>query len=98
MHDELEASMGELEDFEKEDGSTPLKYKPDIETSLDFVAEEDEVESESSSDDDEDEMDVVKVVGEGSYPVDNVKCYLRDIGKIPLLNKKTESVIAGQEG
>ena len=25
---------------------------------------------------------------------DGVKCYLRDIGKIPLLNKKTETVIA----
>lgn len=94
MHDELEASMGELDDFEKEEGASPLKYKPDIETSLDFSAEDEEEESESSEEDDE--MDVVKVLGEGSYPVDNVKCYLRDIGKIPLLNKKTESVIAEQ--
>lgn len=95
MHDELEASMGELEDFEKDDASAAaLKYTPDLETSLDFVAEEDDAEAES--DEEEEEADVVKVVGEGSYPVDNVKCYLRDIGKIPLLNKKTESVIAEQ--
>ena len=31
-----------------------------------------------------------------SQITDAVKCYLRDIGKIPLLNKKTETVIAEQ--
>jgi len=94
MHDELEASMSELEDFEKEEATAATLKYPDLETSLDFVAEEDEIEAES--DEEEEEADIVKVVGEGSYPVDNVKCYLRDIGKIPLLNKKTESVIAEQ--
>lgn len=45
-----------------------------------------------SSDNDEDEEQ--KTTLEAGYPTDGVKCYLRDIGKIPLLNKKTETVIA----
>ena len=43
-----------------------------------------------------DEREVVKEIGEAAHIADGVKCYLRDIGKIPLLNKKTESVIADQ--
>ena len=49
-------------------------------------AEEQEAESE------EEEEEVAKA--EGPHISDAVKCYLRDIGKIPLLNKTTEKTIA----
>ncbi len=41
----------------------------------------------------EEEEETLKT-SEGTQLADGVKCYLRDIGKIPLLNKKTEKVIA----
>jgi RNA polymerase primary sigma factor len=44
--------------------------------------------------DEEDEEE--EEVAETPVLTDNVKSYLRDIGKIPLLNKKTEGVIAAQ--
>ena len=37
---------------------------------------------------DGDESEVVKEVGEATHIADGVKCYLRDIGKIPLLIKR----------
>lgn len=43
-------------------------------------------------DDDDDEDETIK--SEATQISDGVKCYLRDIGKIPLLNKETESKIA----
>ncbi len=50
--------------------------------------------------DDEDEQEVkeerITVRSGAAQITDPVKCYLRDIGKIPLLNKKTEAVIAKQ--
>lgn len=42
---------------------------------------------------DEDEEEVLRTADSAQIS-DGVKCYLRDIGKIPLLNKKTEKVIA----
>jgi RNA polymerase primary sigma factor len=51
--------------------------------------EEDEDEFEDTDDDDE-----VRQAPGATQLVDSVKSYLRDIGKIPLLNKKTETVIA----
>ena len=51
--------------------------------------DEDEGEEEAE----EEEKEVTREAG-SSQITDPVKCYLRDIGKIPLLNKKTETVIA----
>lgn len=51
------------------------------------VIPEDEEEEEESDDEE------IRT-SEPSQIADGVKCYLRDIGKIPLLNKKTEKVIA----
>lgn len=48
----------------------------------------------NSSDSEEDEKEVVKETT--AQLTDGVKSYLRDIGKIPLLNKKTETVIANK--
>ena len=51
-----------------------------------------------TEDDDEPEVKEERItVRAGAAQItDPVKCYLRDIGKIPLLNKKTEAVIAKQ--
>ena len=50
---------------------------------------------DDSDDDNEDTTkESVKEFADTSQISDSVKCYLRDIGKIPLLNKKTETIIA----
>lgn len=49
---------------------------------------------EDEEDDDADRDEEIVRTSEPSQIADGVKCYLRDIGKIPLLNKKTEKVIA----
>ncbi len=90
MQEELEPDAA-LEDYEKDESKIHIKSQ--IETSLDYVAEEEEAEE---GEEPEDGRDVVKEVGEAAHIADGVKCYLRDIGKIPLLNKKTETVIAEQ--
>lgn len=92
MLDELEADVANFEDFEKEESVT-IDFKGHIEGPLDLVGDEEEIEEAGPDDDD---AEIVKEAGESSYSADGVKCYLRDIGKIPLLNKKTESVIADQ--
>lgn len=52
--------------------------------------DEESVEVASAAEEEEEEVKTVEV----AQIADGVKCYLRDIGKIPLLNKKTEKVIA----
>lgn len=76
--------------YEKEDNIAKAHIKSHIESSLDYT-DEDELESE---DEDEDERDLVREASESAHISDGVKAYLRDIGKIPLLNKKTESIIS----
>ena len=50
---------------------------------------------EEDDDDDDKKEHVRKTMGGSSAQItDPVKCYLRDIGKIPLLNKKTEALIS----
>lgn len=56
--------------------------------SITAVIPEDEEEEDAERDE-----DVIRT-SEPSQIADGVKCYLRDIGKIPLLNKKTEKIIA----
>lgn len=93
MHEELEASSGELDDFEREESGATLDFKSHIESS---EYSNDADEQEETEEDEDDERDLVREAGDGSYMPDGVKLYLRDIGKIPLLNKRTESVIADQ--
>lgn len=68
--------------------------KEDIETEhfTEDVIEED-IDLEKESDDDNTE---VRHAAGTAQVTDSVKSYLRDIGKIPLLNKKTETAIAAQ--
>lgn len=71
-------------------------FKANIETSLDYVSEEEEEAEEGEEGEAEpSDEEIVRSAGEPLIS-DSVKCYLRDIGKIPLLNKKTETVIADQ--
>lgn len=96
MQEELDANAADLHDFEKED--EPLKsknLKEKIENSLDLDVDEDVIDEEDDVDV-EDEERVIKEAVSSAQIADGVKCYLRDIGKIPLLNKKTESIIAEQ--
>ncbi len=84
----------ELEDFAGE--RLPAKITARDKVSATVAPDEsaeDTAKEESSESDEEDEA-TRRQVSEGALPSDNVKCYLRDIGKIPLLNKKTEKVIA----
>lgn len=98
MQEELDANSPDLHDFEKDD--EPLKsknLKEKLENSLELDVDEDMVEEEDEGElDDEERLALVKEAVTSTQIADGVKCYLRDIGKIPLLNKKTESIIAEQ--
>lgn len=61
-----------------------------------FEEDDEKFEDLEETDNEEEEVSTTRTPGESTYIADGVKCYLRDIGKIPLLNKKTESVIADQ--
>lgn len=90
MHDELESHVSDLADFEKEEAAAaPLDFKTHLEDSLE--GEEEEVDEDEIGEEEE-EREITRDAD--SFSTDGVKCYLRDIGKIPLLNKKTETVIA----
>lgn len=79
------------EDIVSFDGS---KKKPDIESSIDSDDIEEDIEDEDAEQDKE--VDRIKEILEPSQLNDPVKLYLREIGKIPLLNKQTERVIANK--
>ena len=91
MQDEVEGKHNDIEEIEKEEESPRVKIKESFDSSLASTEEEDFEEAEEDSEDESKK----KIVRAGSAQIsDNVKCYLRDIGKIPLLNKKTETVIS----
>ena len=92
MQDELEQD-GVLLDKHEDDEAPHSELKSKLESSLDLST--DQFEEEEFGDENEDEREVIREIG-ASQITDPVKCYLRDIGKIPLLNKKTEGVIADQ--
>ena len=78
-----ELDSGELKkDTElEEQETTRIKLKAKLESSL---------ESEELKEPAEGQVEIKREIA----PTDSVKAYLRDIGKIPLLNKKTETAIA----
>jgi RNA polymerase primary sigma factor len=53
-------------------------------------------DDEFSDEEDEEDEDQERTIGGSAQITDPVKAYLRDIGRIPLLNKKTEKVISDQ--
>jgi len=84
--EELDSVQTEIEEFDKDESSPDQKFKTRLVKTLDSDGELEEEEEE------EDER-------EHSAPTqitDSVKSYLRDIGKIPLLNKKTEVEISSK--
>ncbi len=93
MQEELEADSSALEEFEEDSSDSKILFKSQIESSIDNISADEEGEEEGESE--EAEKDV-RETSESGYISDSVKCYLRDIGKIPLLNKKTEGVISDQ--
>lgn len=96
MQEELESDSAALIDFDKEESLTKGHLKSHLESSLVISEEELETEEEAEDEEVDDEKAFIKEAGESSHIADGVKCYLRDIGKIPLLNKKTETAIADQ--
>lgn len=72
-----------------EEHEEPARLKSHVSTSFD-VDFEDEDDDKKESDDD------VRQAMPSTQITDSVKSYLREIGKIPLLNKKTESTISHQ--
>lgn len=93
MQEELQGGAvgAETEEFLELEDKTPHKIAAKLTST---TLEEDEEEAEDHDDVDKDESEVVKEIPDIPQIADGVKCYLRDIGKIPLLNKKTETVIA----
>jgi RNA polymerase primary sigma factor len=88
MQEEVEGEAAGIDEFGAEEEEFPsVHLKTKLESSLDLHGEFEE-EGE------EDEEDKIESRGASSPITDPVKCYLRDIGKIPLLNKQTETVIA----
>lgn len=53
-------------------------------------------DDEDKEDDEKEEKSETRHTSDSSQVADGVKCYLRDIGKIPLLNKATEAAIAAK--
>jgi RNA polymerase primary sigma factor len=89
--DELEAGAQDFDGLIEASGAKIEKLPTDIEGSLE-VSET----SEAAHDDDyyDKEHDKLKSIMEPSQLNDPVKLYLKEIGKIPLLNKDTEKIIA----
>lgn len=88
MQEELETEEG-FKEFERDDEDfSPADIKARLESSLDLQGELEEDEDEEAAE------DRIETRGVAAQLTDPVKCYLRDIGKIPLLNKTTEKIIA----
>ncbi len=87
--EDLEEEHNAMEDFE-----SPEAPKAALQT-LELSDEEyDEEEVEERDEEEKEERLAERVVSSGGQIADSVKSYLRDIGKIPLLNKETETAIA----
>jgi len=88
--EELENTQIKENELEGEETSSPLKIGSKIASS--FNLEDEEYEKEEVG---EEKVTIRQAIPTGQV-ADSVKSYLRDIGKIPLLNKKTEGAIAQQ--
>ncbi len=91
--EELESDDLKKEELEEIEPSR-LKLKTKFET---YGLESGEFEEEQAEGEEEEEVEEGEIKRETESSIaDSVKSYLRDIGKIPLLNKKTETTIADQ--
>ncbi len=84
LREEVESGGVGIEDIDKSDEVSRIDFKTKVEGSLD------DLHADEFS---EDEEEVAREIP-AAHVTDPVKCYLRDIGKIPLLNKKTEKAIS----
>lgn len=93
--DELEASSKDFGGIIEGEVTTNTleSLAPDIESSLESAELSSELADEDSFDKD---VERLKGLIEPSQLNDPVKLYLKEIGKIPLLNKETEKVIANK--
>ena len=89
MEEELHGHGSDLHDIEKDDLGTQAVIKEKLASS---IHSEDHLDNDEEDADDDERP--TKDVTDSTYITDGVKCYLRDIGKIPLLNKVTEKVIS----
>ncbi|OQA35941.1 MAG: RNA polymerase sigma factor RpoD [Candidatus Dependentiae bacterium ADurb.Bin331] len=95
MQEEVDDSY--LTDLQKEEAPAQAAAAPQFTSEIELDVEESEAdEDEDEEEEEEEEKLVIKETAASAQLTDGVKCYLRDIGKIPLLNKKTEKVIADQ--
>lgn len=86
--EELESAQPDVDEFESEEAPATRKAKP----AIDIEGDDFDGDEESQ----EDEREAIRETASSAQITDSVKSYLRDIGKIPLLNKKTETLIADQ--
>lgn len=91
VQEELNALDPDIDAFSGNDTKRAYGYKHDLETTIEGADLAEEFE-----DDDDNDKDIEKIreLVEPSQLNDPVKLYLKEIGKIPLLNKTTEKVIA----
>ena len=94
MQEELEGSAHLEDEIEKEQEAPRIQLKEQFESSLSSESYEEEDEEDDDDEEDDAKEKVTRESGSAAHITDAVKCYLRDIGKIPLLNKKTETVIS----
>ena len=86
--DEADASRNSFDEYDQEDSVDHIKKMREpleVTSGIEPEGEEDAADSETAE---------APEADQGSYAADGVRSYLRDIGKIPLLNKKTETEIA----
>jgi len=92
--EELEHKISDGEEYEDEE-SQPIKLETKIQSSLGIDQEEfDHEEDKEDEEGGDDGKSSIKSIATATQVVDGVKSYLKDIGKVPLLNKKTETEIA----
>lgn len=85
--EELDSVQSEIEEFDKDESSPDQKFKTRLVKTLD---------SDGELEEDEEEEEDEREHAAPTQITDSVKSYLRDIGKIPLLNKKTEVEISSK--
>jgi len=92
MHDEIHAdSLSSGDETDSSDNEDSSKFSiGKLKSSL-YLQDDDD-----KDEDEKEEKSETRHTSDSSQVADGVKCYLRDIGKIPLLNKATEAAIAAK--
>lgn len=95
MNEEFNEGEEELSDFQKDDDIANEAPRKSSLSSIDFESELEEESTDQDGDEDSERI-ATREAATPAQLTDGVKAYLREIGKIPLLNKKTEKIIADQ--